>query len=267
MNKIIIGLGTGRCGTNTFMRLLRDNGINATHEDYYLSWDFNKHEFQYAVNSLKKRNGKVSDTAFYWINYVSPFLNIFPQTKFVCLKRNKEKVVASFNHRTPNYNWWTDPQSKYWDNKWIYSNRIRMMPKYDLPKIEALGKYYDDYYLMAEKYENKYPDNFKIYNTDDVLNNEDCQKEMFDFVGIIKPKIFIGRKYNEKFTSNIEVEKKTYYGNHHCFVCGDPATHDIHNVSFSFLVRACDNCVDKESQKIKGQYLNEQGEFMEGLWL
>jgi hypothetical protein len=253
---IIIGLGTGRCGTNTLARILSDNGVLATHEAFTFEWEFNHVKFNSAAKCFE-REECVSDVGFYWVNYADSFIKLFPKSKFVCLKRDKDKVIASFDRKTPHHNWWTDPDSDYWDGlKWHYTSRMKMMPKYNAGKIDAIARYYDDYYFLANGLFMTYPNNFKIYNTDEVLNDEYTQEKMFKFIGIDKPCLITGKKYNESFREDVIAERKTYYGNPVCIVCDRPATHDIHDKDYSLLLRACDDCVAEKLSEINGYYHN-----------
>ena len=59
-----------------------------------------------------------------------------------------------------------------------------MYPTYKIDdKEQAVRHYWDEYYSQAMEYEEIYPESFRIFETEDVLNNESSQLELFDFLG------------------------------------------------------------------------------------
>jgi hypothetical protein len=77
-----------------------------------------------------------------------------------------------------------------------------MYPKYDLPKEEAIGKYYDDYYVVAEGLAEKFPNNFRIFDTISTLNEKDAQAEMLTFAGFTP----------ELLTIKLDIKKNVQFG-------------------------------------------------------
>ena len=174
--QLIIGLGTGRCGTVSLSKLLKRQNINTTHETKILPWEFDKKMIDNLLNSITNRvNNMVSDVAFYYLPYVPYIIEKYPNTKFVCFKRDKKQTIESYvikfkdrNHLSLNLNN-NYRKSKNWDHAY---------PKYDqFDKKTALGLYWNDYYTIAESYQLKYKDNFKIFNMIDVLNNKKHQRQ------------------------------------------------------------------------------------------
>lgn len=194
MNKqLIIGLGTGRCGTVSFCDLLKLQNIDATHEHKLLPWEFNKDCIDVLLSSIINRNKDiVSDIAFYYLPYVPYILSKYPNTKFVCLKRDKKQTVNSYMVKTYNRNHWSLSHNNRIDHIWGIT-----YPKYDQPnKRLAIIQYWTEYYNTAEHYSKMYEDNFKIFNMVDVLNNEQYQSDMFTFIGINEFKMFLNIKKN-----------------------------------------------------------------------
>ncbi len=193
--KLIIGLGTGRCGTVSLSKLLKQQNINASHEINILPWEFNKEMIDNALKSIINRdNDIISDVAFYYLPYVPYIIEKYPDTKFVCFKRNKQQTINSYilkfndrNHLSHNFNN-IYREDKIWDHAF---------PKYDQQdKKKDLTLYWDNYYKTAESYQLKYENNFKIFNMIDVLNDKKHQKQMFNFIGIKNPKIVLCIRYN-----------------------------------------------------------------------
>jgi len=191
MNKMI-GLGTGRCGTVTLTNLINiQKDFRATHETFHkiASWKFNDSYF----NKLEEYiiSGS-SDISFYNLPYTTKLLNIFPDLKCVCLKRNKEETVKSYMKKTARNavdkprNHWTNRNSKYWNETDWRLDPIwdKCYPKFEFPKKESIEAYWNLYYEEAERLESNYPNNFKVFDMYEVLNYEECQSELLSFIGI-----------------------------------------------------------------------------------
>ena len=83
---IVIGLGTGRCGTKSLARLLR-----LPHEAQGAPVGSNKH-FRGLWKSTLKHGG---DVGYYWLPWVEEALKHDPDIRFVCIEREKEPCVMS----------------------------------------------------------------------------------------------------------------------------------------------------------------------------
>jgi len=184
MNKnIIIGLGTGRCGTVTLAHLLnKQPNFSVTHEFNPTFWEFDYGSLIFLLNKLEKRTqNNIGDIAYYHLNYCEHILDKINNVKFPIMIRNKEDVVKSYMKWTNGRNHWSKERSrnekedKYWDKTY---------PKYNLPKIEALNKYYDDYYTKCNDLINKYPNKFKLFEMLETFNTESGQNNLLDFIGI-----------------------------------------------------------------------------------
>ena len=187
--KIVIGLGSGRCGTHSLKDLLNEvPDIYATHELRGLPWLLdtwdafgNLVELDSYADTINKTI--ISDVGFYWINYIYFLREWFPGAKFICLKRAREKVVYSFYTKKPTPNWWTHPASKYWDgghrNMALYDI---CFPRYDLPKEKAIGAYWDIYYGASFTYKHLFPETFMEIDMDEALNTDKGKRRIFDFI-------------------------------------------------------------------------------------
>jgi len=171
---LIVGSGCGRCGTLSLATLLdAQPDSTITHESGIpLPWEKSYIHFKLYVERIYNTYPGffVGDIAFYTLNYTEYFFKMFPNVKFVCLKRNKEDVVKSFIkmvnlHNTSNVN---IINGEHWNALWRTKSQgitfwRHCLPKYDLPLKEAWEKYYDDYYNIATDLEIKYS-NFKIWD-------------------------------------------------------------------------------------------------------
>lgn len=149
----------------------------------------------------------VGDVGFYYLNYVEMFLEWLGSTKFVCLKRDRDEVIDSNVRcgKSLGANHFTSTKSKYWDPT-IDLGRVesRMyrasFPKFDAPRAEAIGMYWDEYYRRAEIWQDKYPDNFRIFDMKETLNTLDGQQEMLKFCGLEGGFLLTDTKIYKEFT-------------------------------------------------------------------
>lgn len=207
-NKVIIGLGSGRCGTLS-LALLLDAQIETTisHEGFIpLPWKVSSYHFEWYKKYLNNLRffGTIGDIAFYHLNYINLYLNDFPNIKFVCFKRNKQDTINSLFELSNkfNVNHWTDKSSSYWDKNISTEDSDSLkfrycFPKYDLNKLDALNKYYDDYYIIAEHIEKQIPNIFRIFDMKETLNSVNGQMELFKFLEINNPIIIEKLKYKK----------------------------------------------------------------------
>lgn len=199
--QLIIGLGTGRCGTVSIYRLLNSQkSSNISHESMpVLSWEFNQRAIEKKLNSLMKKRGRyVGDVASYYLPYMKFILGRHPDVKFVCLKRNKKEVIESFDRHTKrwDFNHWIDHDGKKWkkSNKWDKS-----FPTYDIKsKKRAIARYWEEYYKEVKKLMKKYSRNIKIFKIS-ALNTQKGVRRILDFCGIDRTdqKIIIQIKENK----------------------------------------------------------------------
>ena len=193
--KIIIGLGSGRSGTASLAFFLDSQSDSyVVHESSfglpglfkytvgnYLPWETNERAFNNWYNKLQsysRSHQYYGDVCSSLIQYVPQILALNPDVVFVCLKRDKKKVVNSFKKITFGVNHWKKTTlNKYFD--YWYD----MYPKYlDDSKDDAVSKYWDQYYSLAESYQSSYV-NFRIFSIED-LNSESGRDAILEHIGI-----------------------------------------------------------------------------------
>lgn len=200
--KIVLGMGTGRCGTWTLHSILAEQkNTVCVHEGFACSWETDYLTFYEAILNLlvNFKADIISDVGWYWIPYVGRVMNSLEDPRCICLKRPMAEVVDSFQRYLPNTNKWTDPESIHWKpRKYVIVPDRHMWPKYDAPRAKALEMYWTDYYAMAEFWQQKLPANFLVMDMCEALNTEDGQHRMLSFLGYPEPehKIFLNRKLN-----------------------------------------------------------------------
>ena len=87
MKNILIGMGTGRCGSKSLARLMgKQNGWHSTHESKpVLPWLVNKELFKQKIEDLSARKSdNIFDIGMYYIQYVEEFINTGLNIRFIC---------------------------------------------------------------------------------------------------------------------------------------------------------------------------------------
>ena len=197
MTRIVIGLGTGRCGTLSLRALLQcQPDTNATHETMLLPYRVNDRKLEQYMQKLHRRKEEVvADVALWNLPYVTSILAKYHNTKFICLKRDKDAVVTSFIRKTPKRNHWTSFDSVHWDSKaWPREARCpyqRCYPRFDADKKEAIELYWDYYEVISEMYEQAFPDSFRIFPVEYLNIRDGCEK-ILSFAGYEEMVIRVG---------------------------------------------------------------------------
>ena len=194
-HQVIIGLGTGRCGTTSLTELLmRQEGVAAMHESRpRLSWVRNAQCLQRKMEHIRRLpNPVVAEIGFYFLPYVEDILEFWPSAKFVCLKRDKEAVVDSYMRKTHGRNHWMRHDGVQWRKDRIWDP---LYPKIDAEhKREAISKYCDQYHHRAVELE-KSIRNFQIFDVE-CLNTRGGVEKILSFCGIKNAKVMIGIQRN-----------------------------------------------------------------------
>lgn len=96
--KIIIGFGTGRCGTKSLAEFLNQQpGFDITHEGVKLGWYPATTDTEIGIKEFVNRRDKViGDIGFYWIHYLDLILRQYRNAKAINIVRPDEEVVNSF---------------------------------------------------------------------------------------------------------------------------------------------------------------------------
>jgi hypothetical protein len=183
--QIVIGLGTGRCGTQSLAVILNQQGsARVEHERHgpEIAWQGDEARVAAFVRQCAAASelDLVGDIAFYYLPYVEHILALAPDARFVCLKRDRKATVDS-------YLTWTDGRNHWMRHngiKWRLDKWDRCYPKYPAAdKAEAIGRYWDDYYRRADALESAYPHAFQVFATE-WLNSAEGQHTLFDFLGL-----------------------------------------------------------------------------------
>jgi hypothetical protein len=188
--QVVIGLGPGRCGTMSLaMILAMQRSVVVHHEsEPGLNWDADIYAFIgkwarlfYHVTPVLPI---IADVAHWYLPFVPNILEVNPTAKFVCLKRDIEKIVTSFMYKVPDTSHWTIKYCKHWHEKWNRGHAYReRFPHYDLPKEEGCRHYVTKYYKACEDYTQQIPNNFRIFDIE-ALNTEKGVRSILEFCGL-----------------------------------------------------------------------------------
>lgn len=174
-SKVVIGLGSGRCGTRSLAELLNLQPDSlVTHEALPMPWNRKPDVTSLMIGKLLERTTNIiGDIGYYWINYVEDLLSARSEAKFICLKRDRQEVIDSMWDFTRGLN--VHPTDDW----------FRMYPRYSADLKEAVGFMWDHYYAIADRLQIKYPENFVSFSMHR-LNTETGVKSILDFAGIPK---------------------------------------------------------------------------------
>jgi hypothetical protein len=193
-SKIILGMGTGRCGTLSLAEILNAQpNTHVTHEEApLLPWDNERNSGIIAKRfdrMRRKRNAEfIGDIASFYLPYAEEIIKAEPDVRIICLKRAKDAVVKSFCrwldlvHPLPTNHWAKDlPPGWHYEPNWS-----RIFPKYDIQSRDAgIARYWDEYNERAEILAKEFPDHLRIVDMEQ-LNDGAGVSELLSFVGIPK---------------------------------------------------------------------------------
>lgn len=184
--KLIIGAGSGRCGTTSFAHFLNaQKGSTVSHETFskHLHWE--KKSQAPFIQRLRRRasdfDGKYyGDVALQWSNSLVELSEM--GARIVVLKREREDFIGSFMRKSRKRNNW----QKKGKGGTPGSPWFKCFPKFPGPsKREALGQYWDHIYndLVPTAISHVGEENILVVYMD-VLNTERGLKRILDWIGI-----------------------------------------------------------------------------------
>lgn len=191
MRHLIIGLGTGRCGTVSISNLLSEQentkvfheGIGKLGKDRLLPWETIDEEWWILnIKSLFSCDeDHVGDVAFYYLPYVDLLRKHFSfQLKLFALKRDREETINSYMKKTKNRNHWYNHDGIKWKKDPVWD---KCYPKFDeKDKYKAIGLYWDYYYKVVEE------KGIKVFEYKEVLNNEEHQYNFLKYLDVENPR-------------------------------------------------------------------------------
>ncbi|MGH8282653.1 MAG: sulfotransferase [Gammaproteobacteria bacterium] len=211
--QLIIGCGTGRCGTVSLVKILNSQaGISVLHEGvtsdrrfhHLVPWYEGETQLWSWLTELEAltNNAKwYGDVGPYFLPYLPKLFKRYPASRAICLERNRKEVIRSYLQKTEGRNHWYRYKGVGWaeDPEWDHA-----FPDYAEPdKSKALGLYWDQYHCTASEYCALYPDNFILLPMT-ALNETNGRLKILKFIGYDGPGMFEGRFHaNESYKNRL----------------------------------------------------------------
>ena len=169
MEKLILGVGTGRCGMYSMSHLLSmQNGSNITWHFGnmpIINWYYNDSDFDRICYMLDNREGEyIGDVSHFLLNYISPLLDRYgDKVRIVHLLRNYNEICMSFKNfiykmsENVSLNLWNslDFSNTFYNllsmpNALYFWNLYHTFPNFDeTDDMNESIRYYYDYYERA----------------------------------------------------------------------------------------------------------------------
>ena len=207
---IVIGLSSSRLESEKIFSFLKEqNSIYVNYESDIEKFSWNNSEniiFKriqdlekrvYCNTSSNKRQFKVfGEVCFYILPYLEILINNFPYLKFICTTKSRKKsyddiikditneknfLLRLFLFKKQFKNHFIKHDGKKWEKDYILD---KCYPKFELDSLNsAIEEYIDLYYSSVKKIEKKYPNNLKVFYSDE-LQSKYGKKKIFSFIGM-----------------------------------------------------------------------------------
>jgi hypothetical protein len=176
---ILIGVGTGRCGTVSLQNLLaRQPGTQVTHESRPLSWTASPPEVDRQLAELCERRAEIAgDVCFSYLPHVPQLLKE-PRVRVIALERDCDATVRSYEAKAKDRNHWQTHDGSRWrlDGRWD-----PCFPKFPsvLSREAAIRAYWEQYYAVVRALVTNHPDRVRCFDLN-ALNDESGVAEILD---------------------------------------------------------------------------------------
>jgi hypothetical protein len=192
---LILGLGTGRCGSTSISKLLENQDDCYCYHEHppRLTWEINPSRWNFhkrRLDILLNHYRFVGDISHWWLPYIDLILEHYENVRVVVLKREKAATIKSFlkikkiaaTGRMLNH--WVNHDGTYW----IKTPWDECYPSYDVSSVEeALNLYWEQYYDTVDKLTRRAPSSVRTFPTEH-LSDKATQLEILSFCGFKNPK-------------------------------------------------------------------------------
>jgi hypothetical protein len=146
----------------------------------------------YGLMALHKDVDVVVSIAHYFLPHVETIMDMYMDTKFICLQRSRELTVPSLIKQAKTRNFWTVYGSEHWLETDTGGKFYKTFPSFEAPRAEAADLYYSHYYTEAQILRKKYPSSFRIYLVPEIFDDKELQLDALEFLEIENPKPRLG---------------------------------------------------------------------------
>lgn len=183
--QLILGIGTGRCGTNSLAKFLHHQpDCFFTHEKHLIQWHWHR-EFPPDLfddyNKIDRRI--VGDVSLGMSNHGQKLLLLEENAKLIVIERNRDECAKSLYFWTKGEDlefWKKNPDKKDLHNDFWYN----MFPTFEgKNKIDRIYQYIDLHRELARILYAEFPGRVKIISIEN-LNHRQTQDEVLDFCGV-----------------------------------------------------------------------------------
>ena len=196
--KVILGIGTGRCGSTSLTAAFRavENALSTHENPPMIFWEPQAEQIGFHMKRLAllaRYYPVVFDASHWWLNVIDIFFERFPEGKVVGLYRDTRSCVDSFlrmkgtGPRTTNH-WATRD-----DKRWIRSTWDPCYPSYTAPPqyeedtLRAKGSqiqwYVESYNRRLHELARAHPERVLLIHTD-LLGEPGSSDELSEFVNV-----------------------------------------------------------------------------------
>lgn len=194
-HQLVLGIGTGRCGTDSLAALLdNQTGGAVTHERFKAQVPWGPAGYDWLrdlIADVPQEAALYGDVSLYWLPQVErllldpTFASTAESLRVVALQRNREDTVRSYMQKTQGptgrNHWMVHDGTTYvpcdlgWD---------KCYPKFRAAdKREALSMYWAAYYGEVDRLAKQYPEQVRCFALN-ALNTTEGQRDILGFVGI-----------------------------------------------------------------------------------
>ena len=188
--KLIIGTGTGRCGTMSLAHFLdSQGGTYVSHEGFreHLPWEPDFELMQAFIDQIyQQAHGcdRVGNVSFYWQKYIGQVIeHVDEDARIFIIERPRKGMVDSWLRRCHRKNKDHFTTTRHQRGCTVYPNIDKAFPKYPTSLKDALGLYWDEAHRIALEWRRRFPHNVKIIHTDR-LNTERGRARILDWAQI-----------------------------------------------------------------------------------
>ena len=222
--RLLIGLGTGRCGTVSLATLLASqDGATIMHEANSDEFSFNGKWLPWAQGELAnelsfERTGIAEflsampvgekftgDVGFYYLPWVRAIAELWPNVRFICMERERNITVESLVWKAERGN--RNPWMEHDGTRWRHHPGDIVHPKFDgaTGVEDACGRYWDHYAARSRELAQLLPGRFAVVPIES-LNEAEGVKWILDYCGFENPKIIGPLRLNSRASYGLDKE-------------------------------------------------------------
>ncbi len=196
--QIVLGLGTGRCGSTSLAAAFRsvENSLSTHENPPMIFWQPEKEQLDFHMRRLgllSRYFPLVFDAAHWWLNAVDTFFERLPQGKIVGLHRDMDACVTSFlkvkGIESGTFNHWALPNNGAWRTSvWdpcypSYAVSEGLESNHSVAKGTQIQRYVETYNRQLQELARARPGQVMLISTES-LDQTQVADRLEEFVGV-----------------------------------------------------------------------------------